>query len=112
QSRALVGQIGMLILINLAFGFASGGSSVNAANIGGLVAGLWLGALILPTGVPTLSSLWHRPSLSPTPASGQPGGPAFMAVIGIGVVAIVVAAGLAVGTADRQARAGLLVPDG
>ncbi|MDO8483314.1 MAG: rhomboid family intramembrane serine protease, partial [Candidatus Limnocylindrales bacterium] len=31
QSRALVGQLGMLILINLAFGFASGGSIDNAA---------------------------------------------------------------------------------
>ncbi len=114
QSRALVGQIGMLILINLAFGFASGGSIDNAAHIGGLVAGLWLGALVLPTGVPTLSSLWQRPSLSPTPNRGQPGGPApaYMAVIGVGVVAIVVAAGIAIGTAERQARTGSLEPGG
>jgi membrane associated rhomboid family serine protease len=93
QSRALVGQIGMLILLNLAFGFASGGSIDNAAHLGGLVSGLWLGALILPTGVPTLSSLWQRPSAGPTPSRGQPGGPVFMAAIGIGVVAIVVAPG-------------------
>jgi hypothetical protein len=33
-----------------------------------------------------------------------------MAVIGIGVVAIVVAAGLAIGTADRQGRRGALHP--
>jgi membrane associated rhomboid family serine protease len=118
QSRALVGQIGMLILINLAFGFASGGSIDNAAHIGGLVTGLWLGALILPTGVPTLSSLWHRPSASlsptpgPTPAVGQPGGPAFMSLVGIGVVVIVVAAGIAVGTANRQARRGSTDPGG
>jgi membrane associated rhomboid family serine protease len=106
QSRALVGQIGMLILLNLAFGFASGGSIDNAAHLGGLVSGLWLGALILPTGVPTLSSLWQRPSAGPTPSRGQPGGSVFMAAIGIGVVAIVVAAGIAIGTADRQARHG------
>jgi membrane associated rhomboid family serine protease len=114
QSRALVGQIGMLILINLVFGFASGGSIDNAAHLGGLVSGLWLGALIVPTGVPTLSSLWHRPSLSPTPTSGRPGGPppAYMAVIGIGVVAIVVAAGIAIGTAERQARSGAVEPGG
>ena len=62
QSRALVGQLGMLILINLVFGLASGGRIDNAAHLGGLVAGLWLGALILPSGVPTLSSLWHRPA--------------------------------------------------
>jgi len=112
QSRALVGQIGMLILINLVFGFASGGSIDNAAHIGGLVAGLWLGALILPTGVPTLSSFWTRPSSGPTPSRGQPGGPAFMSVLGIGVVAIVVAAGLAIGTADREGRRGAFDPAG
>ncbi len=112
QSRALVGQIGMLILINLAFGFASGGSIDNAAHLGGLVAGLWLGALVLPTGVPTLSSLWQRPSVGAVPTRGQPGGPppAYMAAIGIGVVAIVVAAGLAVGTAERQSRTGVGAP--
>jgi membrane associated rhomboid family serine protease len=112
QSRALVGQIGMLIVINLAFGFASGGSIDNAAHLGGLVAGLWLGALVLPTGVPTLSTLWQRPTLGPTPSRAQPGGPppGFMAAVGIGVVAIVVAAGLAIGTADRQARSGAFEP--
>jgi membrane associated rhomboid family serine protease len=106
QSRALVGQLGMLILINLAFGFASGGRIDNAAHLGGLVTGLWLGALILPSGVPTLSSLWHRPSGSGASARVQPGSsPAYMAVIGIGLVAIVVAAGVAVGTADRRTGA-------
>ena len=115
QSRALVGQIGMLILLILAFGFASGGSIDNAAHLGGLVAGLWLGALVLPTGVPTLSSLWQRPSAGQTPTRGrQRGGPppAYMAVIGIGVVAVVVAAGVAIGTADRRARSGFLDPRG
>ena len=94
QSRALVGQLGMLILINLAFGFASGGSIDNAAHLGGLVAGLWLGALIVPTGVPTLSSLWHRPATATAAATaGRRRSPAYMSVVGIGVVAIVVAAG-------------------
>jgi rhomboid protease GluP len=107
QSRALVGQLGMLILINLVFGFASGGSIDNAAHVGGLVAGLWLGALILPTGVPTLSSLWHRPSRGPTPATARtPGASAVMTVVGITVVAIVVALGLAVGTAERRGDGG------
>ena len=96
QSRALVGQLGMLIAINLLFGFAVQGID-NAAHIGGLVAGLWLGALIPPTKVQTLASLW------------QPGGeartahlakvPVFASVIAIGVVAIVVIAGLLIGTA-------------
>jgi membrane associated rhomboid family serine protease len=102
QSRALVSQIGMLIVLNLAFGFASGGAIDNAAHLGGLVAGLWLGALILPTGVPTLSSLWHRPA-SPTPGPARPlGATPYMAVVAIGVVAVVVALGVAIGTADRR----------
>jgi hypothetical protein len=95
----------MLILINLVFGFASGGRIDNAAHIGGLVAGLWLGALIVPSGVPTLSSLWNRPSGTPlnAAAAARPASsPAYMSVLGIGVVAVVVAAGIAIGTADRR----------
>ena len=103
QSRALVGQLGMLILINLVFGFASGGSIDNAAHIGGLVSGLWLGALIVPNGVPTLSSLWDRSSTPSAIATAKPAKtPVYMSVVGIGVVAIVVAAGIAIGTADRR----------
>jgi membrane associated rhomboid family serine protease len=107
-SRALVGQLGMLILINLAFGFASGGSIDNAAHLGGLVAGLWLGALLVPGGVPTLSSLWQRPG-SPNSGVGaaRAGSPAILAAIGVGVLAVVVAAGIAVGSAERRTSAGV-----
>jgi hypothetical protein len=92
-----------LILINLAFGFASGGSIDNAAHIGGLVSGLWLGALIVPNGVPTLSSLWDRSSTPSAVATARPAKtPVYMSLVGIGVVAIVVAAGIAFGTADRR----------
>ena len=103
----------MLILINLAFGFASGGSIDNAAHLGGLIAGLWLGALVLPTGVPTLSALWQRPGNAPTPgvAARAPGPPsAYLTVIGVGVVTIVVAAGIALGTADRRPSTGAVEP--
>jgi membrane associated rhomboid family serine protease len=105
QGRALVGQLGMLILINLGLGFASGGRIDNAAHIGGLVAGLWLGALIVPGGVPTLSSLWHRPGSATAPGATRAGAPAVMVVVGVGVVAFVVAAGIAVGTAQRRSGA-------
>jgi membrane associated rhomboid family serine protease len=100
QSRALVGQLGMLILINLLFGFAVPGID-NAAHLGGLAAGLWLGALIPPTRVQTLASLWQR--------AGQAGAahvakvPLFAQVIALGVVVIVVVAGLLAGTALRAA---------
>jgi membrane associated rhomboid family serine protease len=98
QSRAIVSQLGMLIVINLLFGFAVPGID-NAAHLGGLAAGLWLGALIPPTRVQTLASLWQR--------GGEAGAahmakvPVFAAVIAFGVVAIVVVAGLLVGTAMR-----------
>ncbi len=98
QSRALVSQLGMLILINLVFGFVVPGID-NAAHVGGLVAGLWLGALIPPTRVQTLASRWQR--------AGEAGAahvakvPGYAMVIAVGVVVIVVVAGLLVGTAIR-----------
>ncbi len=95
QSRSLVSQLGMLIVINLAFGFAVQGID-NAAHIGGLVAGLWLGALIPPTKVQTLASLWQRSGEARTAHLAKV--PIFASVIGLGVVMIVVVAGLLIGT--------------
>jgi membrane associated rhomboid family serine protease len=100
QSRALVGQLGMLIVINLLFGAAIPGID-NAAHLGGLVAGLWLGALIPPTRVQTLASLWQRPGDAGAARIAKV--PLFVWVIAIGVVAIVVVLGLMVGTAARAA---------
>ncbi len=100
QSRALVNQILMLILINIVFGFASGGSIDNAAHLGGLAAGLWLGALVPPTGVPTLSSFWQRTGASTT-AAGVASAPGYVMLLGLALVGIVVAAGIAVGTSTR-----------
>jgi rhomboid protease GluP len=109
QSRALVGQLGFLILLNLGFGFASGGSIDNAAHIGGLVAGMWLGALIVPKGVPTLSSFWQRPSAANGSAQRATTSP-LIEVIGIAVVVAVVATGIAVGTAERTGGVGAADP--
>jgi membrane associated rhomboid family serine protease len=109
QGRALIGQLGIVIAINLAFGFASRGQIDNAAHIGGLLAGLWLGALILPTGVPTLSSLWHQPSGVPASARRTTTSP-LIELIGITVVLAVVATGIVVGTAGRNAASGSLDP--
>lgn len=59
RARALTTQIGTLIVINLVIGFGlMGGIVDNAAHVGGLLAGLWLGFLLVPGNVPTLSSLW------------------------------------------------------
>lgn len=103
QSRALVSQIGFLIVINLAFGFASGGQIDNFAHLGGLIAGMWLGALIVPAGVPTLSSLWFRPAARGAQAQRATALP-LLEWIGILVVVAVVATGIAYGTAERTGR--------
>ena len=47
QSRMLVQQLGFLIIINIVFGFAIPNID-NAAHIGGLLTGLWIGALWPP----------------------------------------------------------------
>ena len=100
-SRGLIGQLGLLVVINLVFGFASGGNIDNAAHLGGFAAGLWLGAVLTPTRVPTLSSLWQRP--------GDPGGararmrpPKYLSLIAFGVLAVVLVAGLMIGTDARK----------
>ena len=100
QSRALVGQLGMLIVINLLFGAVVPGID-NAAHLGGLVAGLWLGALIPPTRVQTLASLWQRPGDAAAAHIAKV--PLFVWAVAVGVVAIVVVVGLMVGTTLRTA---------
>jgi membrane associated rhomboid family serine protease len=110
QSRGIVNQLVFLIVVNIAFGFMSAGQIDNAAHLGGLVAGLWLGALIPPTGVPTLSSLWRRPPGAGV-GPGQTTAPAYLVVVGIAVVVIVVVAGLGIGTAARTRSQGELAPD-
>ena len=100
QSRGIVSQLMFLVIINIVFGFASGGSIDNAAHLGGLAAGLWLGAIVPPTGVPTMSSLWHKPGESRA-AVGRATAPGYVFALGIAVVGVVVAAGIAVGTSQR-----------
>lgn len=100
ESRAIVSRLLLMVVVTVGFGFASGGSIDNAAHLGGLAAGLWLGALVPPTGVPTLSSLWHRPGVAGSRA-GAATAPGFVTVLGLAVVGVVVVAGLAVGTQQR-----------
>ncbi|MEO8208028.1 MAG: rhomboid family intramembrane serine protease, partial [Chloroflexota bacterium] len=59
QARALVPQLGSIVFINLAFGFLFAGTIDNAAHIGGLVAGLWLGAFVPPGRVRTMRDFWQ-----------------------------------------------------
>jgi rhomboid protease GluP len=61
RARQIVPQLGTIVLVNLAFGFLAGGMIDNAAHVGGLVAGLWLGVVVPPGRAPTLQSLWQQP---------------------------------------------------
>jgi membrane associated rhomboid family serine protease len=90
QSRAFLGQLGGLIVVNLLFGFIVPGID-NTAHIGGLIAGLWLGFLIAPSNIPTMRSIWVRTGpMAGTlvPAFGESGTRTIRAV---GVAALVVA---------------------
>jgi membrane associated rhomboid family serine protease len=111
QARAIAMQIGVLILINLAFGFASGGAIDNAAHIGGLLGGLWLGAAIPPTRVPTMSSWWRQAGPSGTmDRIARP--PTAVPVLAVGVLVVSVVVGVMYGTSayDDGGAPGLDLP--
>ena len=96
QARALTGQIGILIVFNLALGFGLGaGFGVridNAAHVGGLVTGAWVGLAIVPRGIATLASFWQKPAQT---AADQGGGPvALLRLAALLVPIIVVGIGL------------------
>ncbi len=70
QQRAIISQIGMLVVINLVFGLGVnvlGENIDNLAHIGGLVGGLWLGLLIPPSGAGAMPTIGRRPG------GGMPG---------------------------------------
>lgn len=100
QSRMLVSQLGMLIVINIVFGFAVANID-NAAHIGGLVTGAFLGLVLPPTRVQTMARLWQRVEASGT--AHRASVPVFILPAALIVVAIVVVAGLVIGTPMRIA---------
>jgi rhomboid protease GluP len=93
RARSIVPQLGIFAVINLAFGFLAGGMIDNAAHIGGLVSGLWLGFVVPPGKVPTLRSAWQHPTGEAAVRS-----PLLISAGVIGLVAVVATA-LAVGGA-------------
>ena len=90
QARAITSQIGVLIVINLLIGFGIGSFAAidNAAHVGGLLVGGWLGLLIAPGGAATLASLWQRneTSAEPRPIAGP-----LLRVLGIVALGVVLA---------------------
>lgn len=93
RARAIVPQLGLFILINLGFGFLAGGTIDNAAHIGGLISGMWLGFVVPPGKVPTLRSAWQNPR------GGQAQRSPMLVAAGVVALVGVVLAGLAVGGA-------------
>ncbi len=99
-------QIGFLIVFNLVLdvGLIGGGVGIDIfAHIGGLVAGLWLGLILLPTGL-TLASLWQRPAGAPAAATAPLSG--VLRLAGVLLLVAVLVAGLQLGTTIRTAGQG------
>jgi membrane associated rhomboid family serine protease len=95
RGRALVSQVGSLILVNVFIGFTLGGMVDNIAHIGGLVTGLLLAVAIGPGQVPTLRSMW-------TPGADRPlatriiGGPIAL-IGGLAILVVLLGVGLSLG---------------
>lgn len=105
RARAIVPQLGMIVLINLAFGFLASGYVDNSAHIGGLIAGLWLGLVVPPGRAPTLASLWQRPAQSVDAAPSlvrpdRPTLPPLIALVGVIALVAVIMLGLSLGPAS------------
>jgi rhomboid protease GluP len=103
RSRMIMGQVGVIIFINLLLGFGlMGGIAIdNAAHIGGLIAGLWLGFVMPPVRVETLASYWRvarTPGQEPEPLAGGDGRAVTLArAAAILLVPLLVVAGVLLG---------------
>jgi rhomboid protease GluP len=86
-SRAFVGQLGTLLMINIIFGIVAAGYIDNAAHAGGFVTGALLAVAFVPGRVATIRSMWQAGATGQL-ANGFIGSP-------IGrIVALLVLAGL------------------
>ena len=100
QARSLASQVGVLIVLNLALGFGLMGVGFgidNAAHVGGVLAGGWLGLLIAPRAA-TLRNAFARPGSAPAAPSTMG---RLVSAAGILALLAVIAIGLVIGTAAR-----------
>ena len=99
SSRMLVQQLGFLVIVNILFGLAIPNID-NAAHIGGLVTGLWIGTLWPPTRVETIASLWQRTREA---VARRARVPIFVPLLVVAVVLVAVGLGLLLGTPRFEA---------
>ena len=92
-SRMLVSQLGFLVVVNILFGFSIPNID-NAAHIGGLVTGLWIGTVWPPTQVETIAALWQRTREA---VARRAKVPIFVPVLVVAVVLLAVGIGLLLG---------------
>jgi membrane associated rhomboid family serine protease len=97
QSRAVASQVGFLIVLNLVIGLAGIISVDNFAHVGGLLAGLWLAAILPPGQVQTLASVWQAPRAARSPAQSL-----VLRIVGVLALVTVVGGVIAYGTARWQ----------
>ena len=94
RARAMVPQLGSIVVINLVLGFAAGGAIDNAAHIGGLLSGLWLGLVVPPGRARTLRGMWQTAEPG---AEGSRAGRAIVVAGGVAVLVAVIVVGLLAG---------------
>jgi membrane associated rhomboid family serine protease len=114
RGRALMSQIGMLVVLNLVLGFGIagvGGGIDNLAHLGGLGAGLWLGFAIRPVRATTLATYWQVPNRPGSPASPISAGDdrlvGAIRALAVVALAVVIVAGVLVGR-DNYIRGGTI----
>jgi membrane associated rhomboid family serine protease len=101
RGRALISQVGMLIVVNILIGFALPGID-NIAHIGGLATGVLLGAAVSPIGVPTMRGMW-QPGTDRAVAARFIGSP-IAAVVAIGLIVVLLVVGMLLGFARWPLR--------
>ncbi|HEX7222222.1 MAG TPA: rhomboid family intramembrane serine protease, partial [Candidatus Limnocylindrales bacterium] len=94
RGRALISQVGMLIVVNILIGFALPGID-NIAHIGGLATGVLLGVAVSPIGVPTMRGMW-QPGTDRAIAARFIGSP-IAAAVGIGLIVVLLIVGMLFG---------------
>ena len=94
RGRALISQVGMLIVVNILIGFALPGID-NIAHIGGLATGVLLGVAVSPIGVPTMRGMW-QPGTDRAIAARFIGSP-IAAAVGIGLIVVLLVVGMLFG---------------